>query len=790
MFESGQAPRVRRGRAFLTTVSMAMVLAACGGEDDGGDAGAAPGANRAPQLTGTPVTSIKVDETYSFKPQASDPDQDQLLFGIDGRPAWAEFDSATGTLAGKPSAAHAGVYRGIVVWVTDGKTESLLPPFDIVVEPQTPTANTAPTIAGAPAPSVAVGEHYRFEPVATDADGDSLTFTVRNRPAWATFDFATGVLEGVPTAAGAGVYEDIVIAVSDGELSSTLAPFSIAVTSVVGNAPPQIGGEPPANVAAGSPYAFTPDASDPDGDELTFSVSGAPSWASFDAVTGQLAGTPAAADAGTHDGITITVSDGTASTPLAPFSITVTAPTPAPNAAPTISGTAPRTIVSSETYTFTPTAADADGDTLTFAIANRPSWASFDPATGRLSGTPARSDAGRYRNIVISVSDGRATAALGAFSITVEAHNTAPTISGTPGTNATEGSRYTFTPTASDADGDSLTFSISNRPAWATFSPSTGRLTGTPGPDDAGTHGAIEIRVSDGTATARLPAFSISVSSLPVNTPPTISGSPTTRIDAGAYYDFRPSASDNDGDTLTFSIANRPSWASFSSSTGRLRGTPTSAGVHSNIRISVSDGQATTQLPTFSITVAAPPPPPPSNEPPVISGSPAGEVVQGSAYAFSPTASDDDGDTLTFSISNRPSWASFNASTGRLSGTPDAGDVGVYSNIRIGVSDGEAEVFLPAFSITVQAIALGRATLTWTPPTTRTDGSALTDLAQYKVYWGRSSGSYPNEATVGSGITSYVVEDLTPGTWYFVTTAVDSNGLESDFSNVGSKVIP
>src|SRR5689334_2578290 len=101
-----------------------------------------------------------------------------------------------------------------------------------------------------------------------------------------------------------------------------------------------------------------------------------------------------------------------------------------------------------------------------------------------------------------------------------------------------------------------------------------------------------------------------------------------------------------------------------------------------------------------SASSAPPPPPPgPTNHAPTISGSPNGSVLQGSAYAFTPAASDADGDSLTFTISGKPSWASFNASSGRLSGTPSAADVGTYSNIQIGVSDGSTSANLAAFAI-------------------------------------------------------------------------------------------
>ena len=127
---------------------------------------------------------------------------------------------------------------------------------------------------------------------------------------------------------------------------------------------------------------------------------------------------------------------------------------------------------------------------------------------------------------------------------------------------------------------------------------------------------------------------------------------------AGQAYNFQPSASDADGNTLTFSVQNKPAWATFTASTGRLSGTPTSGnvGTFSNILISVSDGQATASLTTFSIAVTAATP---TNRPPTISGSPTTSLNSGTAYSFQPTASDPDGNALTFSIQSKPAWASF-----------------------------------------------------------------------------------------------------------------------------------
>jgi len=93
--------------------------------------------------------------------------------------------------------------------------------------------------------------------------------------------------------------------------------------------------------------------------------------------------------------------------------------------APTISGTPATTVYEDAPYIFTPTASDADaGDVLTFSIVNKPSWASFDPATGALTGTPANSDVGTTTGIVISVADqAGAEAALPAFDLEVISAN-------------------------------------------------------------------------------------------------------------------------------------------------------------------------------------------------------------------------------------------------------------------------------------------------------------------------------------------------------------------------------
>jgi Putative Ig domain len=198
----------------------------------------------------------------------------------------------------------------------------------------------------------------------------------------------------------------------------------------------------------------------------------------------------------------------------------------------------------------------------------------------------------------------------------------------------------------------------------------------------------------------------------------------------------------------------------------------------------------TAQPPAAPAPNPTPPPSTPTNRAPTISGTAPGAVNAATAYNFVPSSADADGDTLAFTIQNKPSWATFNTSTGRLSGTPDAADVGTYSNIRISVSDGTANAALPAFAIAVTTTADGRATLSWTAPTENTDGSSLGNLAGYRIRYGTSASSLTQTILINNAsVTTFVVEDLSPATWYFAVSAVTASGTESTNSNVANKVI-
>ena len=580
---------------------------------------------------------------------------------------------------------------------------------------------------------------------------------------------------------------------SGGSGSATNAASGAAtVAAVTGASSSEIlfQGVPPSSVTVGGNYSFRPSVSSSSG-AVTFAIEGQPSWATFDTSTGTLSGTPVAANVGVSGDITIIASNGAATGILGPFTIRVNAETgaPTPSVAPVIAGAPATAVIAGQSYVFQPSASDAAGKALTFAISNRPSWATFSTSTGELSGTPSSAQVGTYSNITIVVSDGTSSASLSSFAIvvTLSASDT-PVISGIPATSVVAGQAYSFQPTAADPASKALTFSIAHVPSWATFSTTTGQLSGTPTSAQTGTDSNIIISASNGTSSASLTPFTITVTAPDA---PKISGTPATHVTAGQTYGFQPMATDPEGKRLTFSIVNRPAWASFNTTTGELSGTPTTTevGSYPSVGISVSNGTLSAALAQFSITVSKPAAPA-APESPTISGTPLASVVAGNAYSFTPTTTDPSGAALTFSVKNAPSWATFNSATGELSGTPTEADVATYSNITISVSNGTTSVSLPAFPIAVTQMANGSATLQWVAPTENTNGTALTNLAGYRVYYGTSATAMTQTVQITNpDIVTYEVSNLSPGTWYFSARSYTSANVESNASAVASKTI-
>ena len=163
----------------------------------------------------------------------------------------------------------------------------------------------------------------------------------------------------------------------------------------------------------------------------------------------------------------------------------------------------------------------------------------------------------------------------------------------------------------------------------------------------------------------------------------------------------------------------------------------------------------------------------------------------GETYALQPVAADADGDSLRFTATNLPPWASIDPQDGRITGTPGVADEGVYESIVIAVADSAHKTESAPFSITVMAeVASGVATLRWEAPPSKLDGAPLDDLAGYRILYGRSADNLDQSVLIDDpAITSYEFTALQKGLWYFAVVAVNSGGLEGPPTVVMTKSI-
>ena len=459
--------------------------------------------------------------------------------------------------------------------------------FTATANPGTPTNSPPVFPSNAAIPNISARVGVAITPVtlpaATDPDGDPITYSLTpGLPTGLAFNAATRRLSGTPTtASGTQVYT---YTASDGT-DTTALNFTITVNdSPVGtNSAPVF---PPSaaisNISARVGVPITPvtlpEAADADGDTLTYSLTpGLPTGLAFNATTRRLSGTPTTVwDTLTY---TYTASDGTDTTALA-FTITVNDTPVATNNTPVFPANASISNISARVgITITPVtlpeAADADGDALTYSLTpGLPTGLAFNAATRRLSGTPTTVwDTLTY---TYTASDGTDATTL-TFTITVAA-NAAPVFPANAdiaNIDASEGITITpvTLPAATDADGDTITYSISpTLPAGLTL---TGRvISGTPtAAMDATTY---TWRATDGIDVTSL-LFEITVAA---DTAPTFGGATiapiVATVDTAIAPIFLPAATDAEGDTITYSISpTLPAGLTFNTATRLLSGTPT-----------------------------------------------------------------------------------------------------------------------------------------------------------------------------------------------------------------------
>ncbi len=476
-----------------------------------------------------------------------------------------------------------------------------------LLDPAT-TANRPPTLSPIGAKMVNEGQLLAFTVSATDPDGNILTYSGGNLPTGATLSPA-GVFNWTPSFTQGGNY-NVTITVTDNG-SPAQSAFEI-VTITVGNVnrPPVLGVLGASQTATEGLLKTIPiSATDPDGDVVTFAGSNLPTGATLtDNLNGTatFAWTPSLTQIGSYPNVTITVTDNGSPPQSASAQFTITVIDA--NQPPVLAPIGAKTTNVGQLLAFTATATDPDSNVLTFSAGNLPVGATFTPA-GAFSWTPTAGQIGNY-SVTINVADNGSPPQTDSetFTITVGNINRPPVLNTIGARSVNEGQALTFMATASDPDGNTLTFSSVNLPTGATLTP-TGAFSWTPSFAQAGNY-SVTISVSDGALSAS-ETFTITVGN--VNRPPVLSPSPigNRTLNVGQTLMIAITASDADGDALTFSSANLPTGATLTpngpgAATFSWTPSATQTGSYAGVTITVSDG-ALSDAEIFTITVPATP---------------------------------------------------------------------------------------------------------------------------------------------------------------------------------------
>ncbi|MEI7465867.1 MAG: putative Ig domain-containing protein, partial [Burkholderiales bacterium] len=664
------------------------------------------GGNHAPTLLGLQASYTLLEGTLLRIPvDAIDPDGQTLSLTMDRLPPGAIFDPVRRVFEWIPNFSQAGTYGDVRVIASDGAL-STTASLQITVLP----ANAPPLIAGVAPRSVREGDPIRVAFSALDVDGDPLRWRSPNLPPGATLNPLTGVFEWTPAYNQAGPWK-VSIWVDDGR-SQAETVLDLSVANV--NAPPVFDQLAGLTVVEGQAINFRAFAFDPDnpgfaipdrlGDgtltayettlpTVTYSVLDLPPGASFDPATAVFSWAPTFSDAGVRN-VRFTATDDGDGTGL-PLTTTITVPITVLNVnrAPVLPELNAVSANKGEVLEVDITATDPDGNPLVYSATGLPRFGELITAadgSAKLRFTPGNQDRG---NSVITVSardngdgGGPAAALVASRTFVLSSLSAAepPVLQYVGNKVALFGQPLEFTLLASDKDQDTLTFTAEGLPPSATLVPGvaygTAKFSWTPTSTEGGVR-TVKFTVTDSTGLSD--TQTIQITARATNTAPLLAPVGNRTVAEGATLTLQLSATDADGDSLTYARpTNLPPGASFDAATGLLTWIPSfeSAGVYQGIGLSVSDGAASSSE-TISITVT------PTNRAPLMLPVLPVAGQERSQLQFNLLGVDPDSDVLIYkSTSPLPAGSTFDPATGLFKWTPSYDQAGTYA-LKFAVQD-------------------------------------------------------------------------------------------------------
>jgi RHS repeat-associated protein len=447
------------------------------------------------------------------------------------------------------------------------------------------------------------------------------------------------------------------------------------------------------------------------------------------------------------------------------------------NAAPTMLSTLLPPASVSAPYRFTVQARDNDlGDALRYELAAAPTGLTIEAVSGELRWTPTADQDGNHV-VRVRVTDLGGLSVERNFDLLVS-DNHPPQITSTPATTATIGVEYQYDVEANDADGDALSYSLTQSPTGMQIDGSSGLIRWTP---SAVASVDVEVRVLDSRGGFALQRYTLQVSG-PVNHPPVITSTPPTNASPGRAYAYLIDATDPDNDVLSVLLPVKPAGMTLNEFTGQLMWTPTAAqlGTHA-VQVQVIDGRGGSATQSFNIVVGEIV----GNQPPSILSTPPFTAKAGREYRYPVQAEDPNGDTLDYSLIQAPSGMTI-AADGTIAWTPSAAG---SQAVRVRVADAQSYVE-QSWSISVLAADVPlNADVHITPDPAPLGGSITIQIAVSGAA-GQTTVSGTVDGTpivLDQDGSTTIPAPTTPGSHTIVVTVTD--GHDSDTTEVTFNVI-
>lgn len=511
---------------------------------------------------------------------------------------------------------------------------------------------------------------------AEDPENDTLTFTVLTQPTNGTIilDSGTGNFVYTPGANYFGL-DSFLVSISDPRGNSTTSTVSLNVISVndapdADNLDLQTNEDVPVNGQIS--------AEDIDGDNLTYQLSGLPAngGAVIDSATGEFVYTPNSNYHGS-DTFVITVDDGNGGTAISTVTILVLPVNDAPQSSDIQLVTNEDTPVAGQVPGI-----DVDNDELAFIVTTPAGNGSvaLDPTTGAFVYTP-NPDYNGGDSFLVTIDDGNGGTTTSLVTIGILPVNDAP-VAANLNLTTPEDTPVLGAIQASDVDGDSLTYGAGNEPANGSVSlnPTTGQFVYTPSANYNGSD-SFSVVVSDGNGGTAVSIVTIGVTPVedaptPVNQAP-VTADQNLTTDENVELNGAISATDSDGDTLSYTISGIPTNGSvtLNQATGSFVYTPnTSYSGGDSFVVTVNDGNGGTTTSTITIGIN------PGNDAPVANEDTA-SVIEGDAVTVAVRGNDTDPENDSLTVTGVTQGANgsvvIDAVTGNPIYTPNSGFAGV-----------------------------------------------------------------------------------------------------------------